>query len=301
MAGEKSNKSGLWNLIIRNVVLAVCFCIVGLFLLKISLNFATRHGEVYTVPDFSAMSIEEAQQAALHAKLRLEIFDSLYVVGMPGGVVLDQLPKAGARVKSERRVLLTINSHKQRKTRIPYVAGYSLRQAKNILMTAGFEIERLEYVEDMAMNNVLAQYYKSQQIVQDSQLEAEIGSGIILQVGFNPELQTKPAVPKVVGRSLKEAKSLLWEAGYNVGDIMRDVDITAANQNDCKVYKQEPNQAEELAWGDKVTLYITTDNEKVGRGVAESDRILKERLAKKLAADSLAKAEKLAESDAENL
>ena len=287
MAGGKKKKNEP-NIVVRNVVLAICFCIVGLFLLKISLNVATRHGEVYTVPDFSAMSIEEAKQAAAPAKLRLEIFDSLYVVGMPGGVVLDQLPKAGARVKSERRVLLTINSHNQRKAQIPYVAGYSLRQAKNILMTAGFEIERLEYVEDMAMNNVLTQYYKGQQIVQGSQLEAEIGSGIVLQVGFNPDAQTNPVVPRIVGRSLKEAKSMLWEAGYNVGDFMLDVDISAANQNDCKVYKQEPNQAEELAWGEKVTIYITTDGEKVKRGVSESDRIYQERLAEKLAADSLA-------------
>ena len=287
MAGGKKNKNEP-NIVVRNVVLAICFCIVGAFLLKISLNVATRHGEVYTVPDFSAMSIEEAKQAAAPAKLRLEIFDSLYVVGMPGGVVLDQLPKAGARVKSERRVLLTINSHNQRKAQIPYVAGYSLRQAKNILMTAGFEIERLEYVEDMAMNNVLTQYYKGQQIVQGSQLEAEIGSGIVLQVGFNPDAQTNPVVPRIVGRSLKEAKSMLWEAGYNVGDIMRDEDISAANQNDCKVYKQEPNQAEELAWGEKVTIYITTDGEKVKRGVSESDRIYQEQLAEKLAADSLA-------------
>lgn len=287
MAGGKKKKNEP-NIVVRNVVLAICFCIVGAFLLKISLNVATRHGEVYTVPDFSAMSIEEAKQAAAPAKLRLEIFDSLYVVGMPGGVVLDQLPKAGARVKSERRVLLTINSHNQRKAQIPYVAGYSLRQAKNILMTAGFEIERLEYVEDMAMNNVLTQYYKGQQIVQGSQLEAEIGSGIVLQVGFNPDAQTNPVVPRIVGRSLKEAKSILWEAGYNVGDIMRDEDISAANQNDCKVYKQEPNQAEELAWGEKVTIYITTDGEKVKRGVSESDRIYQERLAEKLAADSLA-------------
>ena len=287
MAGGKKKKNEP-NIVVRNVVLAICFCIVGAFLLKISLNVATRHGEVYTVPDFSAMSIEEAKQAAAPAKLRLEIFDSLYVVGMPGGVVLDQLPKAGARVNSERRVLLTINSHNQRKAQIPYVAGYSLRQAKNILMTAGFEIERLEYVEDMAMNNVLTQYYKGQQIVQGSQLEAEIGSGIVLQVGFNPDAQTNPVVPRIVGRSLKEAKSMLWEAGYNVGDIMRDEDISAANQNDCKVYKQEPNQAEELAWGEKVTIYITTDGEKVKRGVSESDRIYQERLAEKLAADSLA-------------
>lgn len=287
MAGGKKKKNEP-NIVVRNVVLAICFCIVGAFLLKISLNVATRHGEVYTVPDFSAMSIEEAKQAAAPAKLRLEIFDSLYVVGMPGGVVLDQLPKAGARVKSERRVLLTINSHNQRKAQIPYVAGYSLRQAKNILMTAGFEIERLEYVEDMAMNNVLTQYYKGQQIVQGSQLEAEIGSGIVLQVGFNPDAQTNPVVPRIVCRSLKEAKSMLWEAGYNVGDIMRDEDISAANQNDCKVYKQEPNQAEELAWGEKVTIYITTDGEKVKRGVSESDRIYQERLAEKLAADSLA-------------
>jgi beta-lactam-binding protein with PASTA domain len=287
MASEIKNNS-LTKLLIRNVILAVCVGIVGVFLLKISLGYITRHGEVYTVPDFSAMSFDEAKQAAQHAQLQLEIFDSLYVVGMPGGVVLDQLPKAGARVKSQRRVLLTINSHNQRKAKIPYVAGYSLRQAKNILITSGFEIERLEYVEDMATNNVIAQYYKDSQIEKGSEIEAEIGSGMILQVGFNPDTETAPIVPKVVGSSLKEAKSALWEAGYNVGTIMRDVDVTAANLNECCVYKQEPNQAFELSYGEKIDLYITTDNEKVKRGVAESDRLHKERMEELLKADSLA-------------
>ena len=285
MAGE--NKKLLSKMLIRNVIIALCIFIVVVFLMKYSLEFITRHGEVYTVPDFSAMSVDEAKQAASHANLQLEIFDSLYVVGLPGGVILDQLPKAGARVKSKRRVLLTINSHNQRKARIPYIAGYSLRQAKNILITAGFEIEQLEYVEDMATNNVIAQYYKSQQIDKDSDLEAEMGSGIILQVGFNPNEKTVPVVPRIVGLSLKEAKSALWEAGFNVGSIMRDVDVTATNMNESKVYKQDPEQAIEMTYGSKINLYITTDAEKVRQGVAESDKLYQERMAELQAADSL--------------
>ena len=70
-------------------------------------------------------------------------------------VVLDQLPEKGVEVKPGRTIYVTINSFSQKRVPVPYVAGRSLRQAKNMLEIAGLEIAELVYRPDMATNYVL--------------------------------------------------------------------------------------------------------------------------------------------------
>lgn len=57
----------------------------------------------------------------------------IVVPAYEGGIVLDQLPEGGVEVKPGRTVYITINSFRQKMVPVPYVAGRSLRQAKNML------------------------------------------------------------------------------------------------------------------------------------------------------------------------
>ena len=128
------------NPISRNLVLAACAIIVFMCVVNLLLNLFTRHGQVRDVPDFSGMTVEEAVKAGKGASLKIEVNDSLYVPAYPGGVILEQNPSAGARVKSGRHIFVTINSFHQKMVTVPYVTGFSLRQAKNNLEMAGLEI-----------------------------------------------------------------------------------------------------------------------------------------------------------------
>ena len=94
--------------------------------------------------------------------------------------------------------------------RCAYVAGYSLRQAKNILETAGLEIEKLVYVDDIATNNVLEQRVGPEVVAADNRVQARVGSGVVLTVGRAPGADLV-SVPRVVGLPLREAKSRIWE------------------------------------------------------------------------------------------
>ena len=216
------------DVITRNLVLAACAVIVFVFVVSQLLNLFTRHGQVKVVPDFSGMTVEEALRAGRNASLRIEINDSLYVPAYPGGVILEQNPASGARVKSGRHIFVTINSFHQKKVEIPYVTGFSLRQAKNNIEMAGLEIKELIYRNDIATNNVLEERYEGKAIRPGSKVEAEIGSGVTLVVGKAEDAPLQQ-VPKLVGFSLREAKSRLWEAGFNVGKISGDDEINALN------------------------------------------------------------------------
>ncbi len=255
--------------LLRNVVLAVCAVIVFVFICSMLLNIATRHGRHRTVPDFTGMELREAKREARRASLRLEVADSIYQPAVPGGTVLDQNPAPGASVKPGRRIFLTTNFYAQPTVAIPYVTGFSLRQAKNNLEVAGLEIEKLVYRPDLAGNCVLEELYKGRTVTQGGKQQAEVGSGVTLIVGLADGSAVK--VPKLVGFPLKVAKSRLWEMGLNVGRIEQGEGINIVNIAEARVWSQSPEQGESVAPGREVSFRLTLDEEKVASGSQSSD------------------------------
>ena len=121
-------------------------------------------------------------------------------------------------MKPGRTVYITINSFRQKMVPVPYVAGRSLRQAKNMLEIAGLEIAELIYRPDMATNYVLEEYCEGKPVTPTTRMEAEMGSGVTLYVGVEDGYGTT-IVPRLVGLPLAQAKGRLWELGLNVGRV----------------------------------------------------------------------------------
>ena len=254
----------------------------------IALAVGTRHGMRRTVPDFTGLGLKDAQYYAEQRGLKLIINDSLYVPAYPGGMVLEQLPKGGVAVKEGRKIYITINSFAQKKLPMPYVAGRSLRQAKNMLESAGFGIEKLEYVEDIATNYVLAQYLGDVEITEQSNIKIEKGTGVVLRVGVSPD-QNITTVPRLIGRKLFDAKGRLWEQGLNVGQVTYDEGITLLNEDDARVCRQSVIQSSQLPLGSTVSIHLTLDKQVVEAAAAEAERAVTALLKQRELADSLAR------------
>ena len=276
--------------ILWNITLIVVVLLSLLILSYVALAIGTRHGMRRTVPDFTGLALKDAKYYAEKRGLKLIINDSLYVPAYPGGMVLEQLPKGGVDVKAGRKIYITINSFAQKKLPMPYVAGRSLRQAKNMLEGAGFGIERLEYVEDIATNYVLAQYLGGVEITAESDIKIEKGTGVVLKVGVSPD-QNLTTVPRLIGRKLFDAKGKLWEQGLNVGQIVYDDGINLLNEDDARVCYQSAMQTSELKLGESVSIRLTLDKEAVDAAAAEAEKALKEMAKQRELADSLARIE----------
>ena len=282
---QLKSKPILWNITLIVVVL-----ISLLILSYVALAVGTRHGMRRRVPDFTGLALKDAKYYAEKRGLKLIINDSLYVPAYPGGMVLEQLPKGGVDVKAGRKIYITINSFAQKKLPMPYVAGRSLRQAKNMLEGAGFGIERLEYVEDIATNYVLAQYLGGVEVTAESDIKIEKGRGVVLKVGVSPN-QNITTVPRLIGRKLFDAKGKLWEQGLNVGEVVYDEGINLLNEGDARVYYQSALQSSELELGQSVSIRLTLDKQVVDSAAAEAERALKEIAKQREMADSLARVE----------
>ena len=280
----------LWNLaLLAAIILAMAVAA------HILMQLGTRHGARRTVTDLSGVQLDQAQRIARKHDLQLHINDSLFVPAYEGGIVLDQLPEGGVEVKPGRTVYITINSFRQKMVPVPYVAGRSLRQAKNMLEIAGLEIDELVYRADMATNYVLDEYCDGRPVAATSKIAAELGSGVTLYVGVVGGYGT-PVVPRLVGFPLKEAKGRLWELGLNVGKVDFDEGGNLLNQKDTRGYIQTPGAERSAALGAKGDLRLTRDEKKLAQHRAIAEKQAKEAAEERLQserehADSLAQAE----------
>lgn len=256
----------VWNLLLI-VLIILAMAVIAHFVMQAG----TRHGARRTVPDFSGIALGEAQRIARANDLRLHINDSLFVPAYQGGTVLDQLPEGGVEVKPGRTVYITINAFRQKQVPVPYVAGRSLRQAKNMLEIAGLEIERLVYRPDIATNYVLEEYCDNRPVRPESKIEAEAGSGVTLYVGVQTG-DSLTIVPQVIGATLRQAKSRLWGLGLNVGRIAFDEGIDLINQKDARVYIQTPGAERAAVLGTPVELRLTLDADKLTKSRSEATK-----------------------------
>jgi beta-lactam-binding protein with PASTA domain len=161
-------------------------------------------------------------------------------------------------------VLLTINATTPRRVAVPDVVGYSLRQAKSVLVSQGLTVGRLRYIPDIATNQVIEQYYNGHPVEPNISLNA--GSEIDLVLGLNLDQNGQyTTIPVTVGMSAEVAKDVLLDNSLNVGF---HYDINIVNYTDslaARIYRQTPAPSFSMIWplGTKVDVYLRLENEEL--------------------------------------
>lgn len=250
------------NWIVRNLIAAFVVVIVLVVGVSVFLNLVTKHNKEIKVPDFSNMSVEEAVSAAALSDVRVEVTDSVYVKRMKKGAVYRQNPVAGGKVKSGRRIALTINAVNAKKVMMPNLIGYSTRQAKAELLSRGLILGRLIYVQDIATNNVLRQLHGKKDIEPGVSIDSE--SVIDLEVGLNSS-DNKTYVPDVVGLKHIPAVDAVHDNSLNIGRLRFDDSVKDYDDSlGAIVYKQIPEPSDStVGMGENVTLYLTVKQSRV--------------------------------------
>ena len=246
--------------IFTSLAVAAAIVLVLVFGSMIFLNRATMHGKVLIVPDFTNMTVAEAEALAAESDVRIDVVDSLYVKRMAKGHVYRQTPKAGAQVKKGRRIMLTINAMNAKKVDMPDLIGYSMRQATAELQSRGLVLGCLIYKQDMATDNVLAQRCKGHPIEPD--VKVETGTVIDLVVGLN-DSDNQAFVPNVVGMKCLTATDAVHNNSLNVRAIF---DSSVKDYNDsivAVVYRQIPEPQTSELKGTQVTMYLTINEDKI--------------------------------------
>lgn len=261
-SAKKENKEPFYKRLIKNplfisILACIIIVIIGFSWLTSWLDDYTNHGQEVETPNLNGMTEKEGGDILALHKLTYEVIDSMYVKGMKPGAIVDQVPKAGAKVKEGRKIYVKIQAYSAKKVSLPEVREGSARQAENLLASVGLKVNRLEYVPSEQSGNVIEVKFHDQVILPNTKLIE--GSAVTLVIGrglSNEEVH----VPSFRGLTLERARNQAHEKDMNIGSISYDKGITDADKEKAIVYKQIPITGKRVPAGSRVDLYMTLDN-----------------------------------------
>lgn len=239
--------------------------LVGMLLLLclyLGLRWGTRHGEAIVVPNLVGESVDEARRIADRLDLEIVVADSVFDSDVPGGTVMDQLPRTSdvreVTVKSGRKIYVTINAYNRRMMKVPNVVQLSLVQALNQLERSGFTVEKLVYeVDAISTDVVMREKIGRREITPTTNAEMPFGTGVTLHVTYRREDQLT-SVPRLLGMRLSQARRTVWNKGLNVEKIVYDETVTDfKTRREATVYKQSLPASSGARRGAGITLYMT--------------------------------------------
>jgi len=246
----------------KHLGLSIIIAVALVWITLQSLSFYTNHGEEIKVPNLYSLSLEESTNLIEETKLRYSIYDSVYNSSLPAGCIIDQSPKANSLVKRNRNIFLTINSLKPEQIRFPNLVDNSFRQAYEILITNGFKIGKLNYVDYDYYNLVLYPEFMGDTIKQGDLIDKGSTINLVLGKGKNIRIQT----PELIGKYYNDAKEHIVLSNLNIGRVSFDNSVMNLSDSlNAQIYQQSHAYEEnsKIAPGSKINLWLTTDSLKI--------------------------------------
>jgi len=149
----------------KQLAIAVIAVVVLCFLLLKWLDVTTNNGEFITVPDLKGKSLKTVQIELEDKDLVMQVQDSAnYNPKYPKHSVIEQDPLAGAQVKENRKIYLTLNPSGYRKVAVPDIMRSTFRQAKPTLEALGFKVGEKTYIDNIGKDVVLGIKFKGKNI-----------------------------------------------------------------------------------------------------------------------------------------
>jgi eukaryotic-like serine/threonine-protein kinase len=151
------------------------------------LTFTTHHGDEITVPNLSKMSAEQAEEKLSELDLDYLIIDTVdYRSEFPKLSIVEQEPKAGAKVKSGRKIYLKINASKYSLVALPDLIEKTYRQAVPTLEAVGLKEGKITYIPYLGKDMVLEMWMNGKKLkagdklLKSSKIDLVLGDGKVV-------------------------------------------------------------------------------------------------------------------------
>ncbi|WP_328772252.1 Stk1 family PASTA domain-containing Ser/Thr kinase [Streptomyces sp. NBC_00286] len=223
------------------------FAIVGAVLLVLGLGAGVWYinsGQFTKVPPLLAMTEAKAKDRLASAGLDVGPVEREYSDTVERGTVISSDPKAGARIRDNDPVSLTI-SRGPKNVRVPDVEGYALDKARERLKEQGLKAGMITtaFSDEVTFGFVIS-------TEPGAGTTRRAGSAIALTVSKGSPVD----VPDVTGDELADARQELEDAGLKVEIAPQQIN---SEFEAGLVARQSPSPERQLGEGDTVTLTIS--------------------------------------------
>ena len=195
----------------RFIFLALLLLVVALFSALTAMRFAIHTGEV-AVPDLVGKTPAEARRIAELNGFQFEVERQYYSPRIPAGLVLSQLPPAGAQIRRGWQIRVAESLGPQR-VEIPNVIGQSERAAEINILRRGLDVGAVAQVQlaGAPVDQVIGQ--------SPSPSATSISAPKINLLAAQPPPPQAFVMPSFIGQTVSAATEALKDAGLRVGNV----------------------------------------------------------------------------------
>lgn len=180
------------NIILINLIAMAIVVVATPFVVLNWLDSYTLHGKAIEVPNVCGKTLDEGAYALQEQMLGYEIVDYKYQKGAKENEILEQRPAANAKVKKDRKIMLTLNSNKEPTIALPDVAdNCSLREAVARLRAAGFKLTEHDTIK--GEKDWVYSVMKDEDTIRNGE-QIAIGSTLTLVIGSGAEEENTDSV-----------------------------------------------------------------------------------------------------------
>src|SRR5574344_860019 len=199
---------------VKHLVLIILSFLLLIFIISLLLKVYTRQGQEYIVPKIEGKLLQNVENSDDVDNFDIVVIDSIYKEGVAYGTILSQAPAPGSRVKSGRKICITIASFSGEIVQMPNCKDKSLKSSVQALVDAGLRVGTIMYRVGEISNIVVEQRYKGTTIQAGKDIQSGQAIDLVVEVSSTT---ASVKMPDILGKTEQDAEVLLWKAGLNVG------------------------------------------------------------------------------------
>lgn len=198
---KKSNK--------KPVIIVIC--IIAAIAIGLGICYAKGlfGGKEIEAPDFTGLTVTEAEELALEYDLKIKQGDPVVNEEVEIGKIVSQDPEAGTTVKTRSTITVFVSGGPG-DGEVPDVTGMDEDKARDTIEAAGFKCETTKQASDQDKGTVISQDPSGGN-------QAEIGSTVHLEISDGS--LARSTMPYLKGKTLSEAESALNNADLKLGKV----------------------------------------------------------------------------------
>jgi len=250
----KSNTLG--GLFLHLVLAATVLIVLSLLYFYAYLPHITNHGESITVPSVEGLPITKIEDFLADHDLRYEVNDSSYSAEYPPLTVLKQYPAAGAKVKENRKIFVSVNRKNPPTVKMPDLIDGSLTNAEAVLRGSELKRGKIRLVSGPFLNVVKEMQIDGNKVVPGVLVPKGTMVDLVVMDGGSNKLPT----PNVLGFNYEDAKVNILGSNLNIGNVTLVGDTTDMRP---VILKQKPTPGEIIMVGDVVDVWIGEEGTEV--------------------------------------
>ncbi|PHI20177.1 D-alanine--D-alanine ligase [Lewinellaceae bacterium SD302] len=247
----------------RNLGVLVLGLIVGFMLLRAFLPLYTNHGEGIELPDFVDISIDEAHKIADAKDLTIKVIEGPFDPFREPGLVVQQTPRAGSLVKSNRSIYLTTLSSEAPQVSLPPLVGnydYEQYTRKLDALKIQYVVSDQVYDPKQEENTILHFFFEDEKITdEDLRRGVKVPQGAKLNFVVTVRQTGEVKVPNIVCRRYSEAVFIVSGTSLVIGEVEGYMANDVTRRDDAYIYKTEPAAGRMLDVSSPIKVFLAKD------------------------------------------